>query len=34
MDWIDLPVDANRWRALMKTIMNLRVLKNNPDAWR
>jgi hypothetical protein len=25
MDWIDLAQDRDRWRALMKTVMNLRV---------
>jgi hypothetical protein len=25
MDWIDLAQDRNQWRALMDTIMNLRV---------
>ena len=27
-DWIDLAQDANRWRALVNTVMNLRVLLN------
>jgi hypothetical protein len=26
MDWIDLAQDRDRWRALVNTIMNLRVL--------
>jgi hypothetical protein len=25
MDWIDLAQDRNQWRALVKTVMNLRV---------
>jgi hypothetical protein len=25
MDWIDLAQDRDQWRALMNTIMNLRV---------
>jgi hypothetical protein len=25
MDWIDLAQDRARWRALVKTVMNLRV---------
>jgi hypothetical protein len=25
MDWIDLAKDMNQWRALVNTIMNLRV---------
>jgi hypothetical protein len=25
MDWIDLAQDRNRWRALVKTVMNLQV---------
>jgi hypothetical protein len=25
MDWIDLPQDRNRWRALVNEIMNLQV---------
>jgi hypothetical protein len=25
MDWIDLAKDRDRWRALVKTVMNLRV---------
>jgi hypothetical protein len=25
MDWIDLAQDRDRWRALMNTVMNLRV---------
>jgi hypothetical protein len=25
MDWIDLAQDRNQWRALMNTVMNLRV---------
>jgi hypothetical protein len=28
MDWINLAQDRDRWRALMNTIMNLRVLYN------
>jgi hypothetical protein len=26
MDWIDLAQDSDQWRALVNTIMNLRVL--------
>jgi hypothetical protein len=25
MDWIDLVQDGDRWRALVSTVMNLRV---------
>jgi hypothetical protein len=25
MDWIDLAQDRDQWRALVKTVMNLRV---------
>jgi hypothetical protein len=25
VDWIDLAQDRNRWRALVKAVMNLRV---------
>jgi hypothetical protein len=25
MDWIDLAQDRDQWRALLKTVMNLRV---------
>jgi hypothetical protein len=25
MDWIDLAQDTNKWRALVNTVMNLRV---------
>jgi hypothetical protein len=27
-DWIDLTQDGVQWRALVKTVKNLRVLKN------
>jgi hypothetical protein len=26
MDWIDLAQDRDQWRALLNTVMNLRVL--------
>jgi hypothetical protein len=29
MDWIDLAQDRNQWRALVTTVMNLRVPKNS-----
>jgi hypothetical protein len=25
VDWIDLPQDRNRWRALANSVLNLRV---------
>jgi hypothetical protein len=29
MEWIDLDQDRNQWRALVNTVMNLRV----PKCW-
>jgi hypothetical protein len=28
MDWINLAQDRDRWRVLVNTVMNLRVVKN------
>jgi hypothetical protein len=28
MNWIDLAQDGDQWRALVNTVMNLRLLKN------
>jgi hypothetical protein len=31
VDWIQLALDRDRWRALVNTVMNLRVLA--PQSW-
>jgi hypothetical protein len=28
MDWIDLAQDRDRWRAVVKAVMSLRILQN------
>jgi hypothetical protein len=28
MDWIDLAQDRGQWRALVNTVMNLRIIQN------
>jgi hypothetical protein len=28
MEWVDVAQDRNKWRALVNTVMNLRVLQN------
>jgi hypothetical protein len=33
VDWIGLALDRNRWRALMNSILNLRVLWNAGKLW-
>jgi hypothetical protein len=33
MDWIDLAQVRNQWRALVNTVMNLRVPKMLGNSW-
>jgi hypothetical protein len=33
MDWIDLAQDRDRWRALVKTVMNIRLHKMLKNSW-
>ena len=33
MDWINLAQDMDRWRALVKAVMNLRVHKMRGISW-
>jgi hypothetical protein len=33
VDWIDLPQDRNKLRAVVKTVMNLRVSQNAGNLW-
>jgi len=33
MDWIDVAQDRDRWRALVNSVMNLRVSKMSGISW-
>jgi hypothetical protein len=32
--WINLADDRDRWRALVNTLLNIRILKKNCSSWR
>jgi hypothetical protein len=33
VDWIGLAQDRNRWRALMNSVLNLRIPRNAGKLW-